>query len=1097
MSLTTYVQAREAIEQTTRDTRCISSLATAQWLLGERTGSHLNSWACPQSVSAAGLLSPLLDVYDINRAALRAAYPEAYDLADRYHTWKMQPLALPLGRQQEAPRQVQLLQKLFVASYDSEVIPFLAIAEALSRLELIRDQRLEDQQAIIRGARVVLLPLLERYGLWELNQYAAERLFEYETSSWHTAISNLVKAAEERRQRVLEEALHLQPILPPGATVTLHQVRPSRIYLHALEHEDIYGRGDTADLLQQEAWRLAIDITVQTQEQCYLALGAVHSLWRPVGNFIKDHIGSPKFNGYQALHILVKINPSSDFSAEVEFFIASEKMRQINAWGRIAELRQQRNATADSNSKVNAWWHHTGHGRQLLANHIIGDYSSPTYVFSPVGEIFELVQLATPIDYAYAVHSSVGNSYGGAIVNERAVAPDFTLANGDIVSIQTGPQGKTPGRANWLGQAKSPQAAKHLRREFSRQMRHTQHGRDLIHKALKEWCARYGVPFAHVCSDSYLSQIAKRWSPGGLESFYAAAASGHVDPEAVASHVISLEMTHRVGYEDGAALVLRPGGVQIAHCCRPTMGEAIVGRFVQQGTKHERVKIHKSDCPMVHDALVTRLIWRKADFKGLYEYAVTGFDRAGILRDVLQPFYESQGYLHKVQAERLPDESAQFYFVVELSDPTAAEQLKEAIAHVPDITECTMRPMTLSPSEVFARRRKLEVINPFHFESPARHKVEFVGRQVELARLKRLIASRSGPNHVVISGAWRVGKTSLLEYIAQHDHNEFGAQAVLVNCHEVPDLSLQTLLQAMMQAIRKRLTPDIDVLGSYQIALGEGDYRDLLHNPLEGFHLFLERVRPMLNAGDSRRLVIMIDEFSDLHDDVKQGKLDRSIFRNLRGLFEREADIVFITVIQAAALHEMQARYHAELLEIAASIHLGSLDDDAIQELLHRRLRLLNLSCDPVTIQRVIREVGGNPYVINILCHSVVEHLWETGETHIENAHINRAIERIMSGQGGIYFAHLTHLLTGSVEAALLRALVLAGPADWCSAPHLAAEAAFPTAVTLAETESALDRLMAKGLVCRQAGAETGAMYKIQIPLFARWLMESDAGQRR
>lgn len=1073
--------------------RFISSSIEKQQALAERMRDHLAEWACPAELADAGRLIPLLETNEINLGALPTPRGPAYELAAGYQQWKRSPLPLAPGRQQESPWSTQLLQKLFIASYEDETIPFLAMAELLSRLELIEQQSPDTQPIIVRSVRVALLPMLERYGLWELNRYATKLLFEHEDAAKRTTILNLVKASEERRQRVLEEALRLQSILPAGASVALHQVRPSRIYLNALNHEEIYGKEDATELLQQKASRLAIDITVQTKEACYLALGAVHQLWRPVGNYVKDHIGSPKFNGYQALHILVNISPTPDFSAEVEFFIASQEMRHVNAWGRIAEYRRQRQDPAWSEEgKAKAWWHHAEDCRRLLARHVVGDYSSPTYVFSPLGEIFELVQYATPLDYAFAVHSRVGHSYGGAKVNGRAVDTDFTLANGDIVKIKTGPHEKMSGRAKWLGQVKSGPAAKHLRREFSRQIRHTQRGRDLVHKSLKEWCARYGIKFSDVREESHLIQTARRWSVGDLEAFYAAVASGRVDPEAVANHIISLEMTHRVGYEDGSPLTLRPGGMQIAHCCRPTIDEAIVGRFTQPGTKYERVKIHRADCPMVRKTQVRPLIWRKADFKGLYEYVAHGFDREGILIDVLRPFYDFNTYLHKVQAERLPDESAQFYCLAELSDPSIAQKIKTSLDGVADITECTMRPLTLSPSEVFARRRKLEVVNPFHYELPARHKVEFVGRQTELSKLKRLLVAKATTNRIIIAGPWRVGKSSLLEYIAEHDQSEFGAAAVLIDCHRIPNLSLETLLGEIMQAVRERLAPEMDALGAYQIALGEDDYRDLFSNPLEGFHRFLQRARPLVNAGRNRRLVIMIDEFSDLYDDERNGKLDSAIFRNLRGLFEREADIIFITVVQTAALHQMSTQYRAELLELATPIYLGSLDDDSIQELLHRRLRLLDLSCDEATIHRVISEVGGNPYVANILCHSVVEHLMETGETTVEPQHIDRAIGEIMNSHGGVYFAHLTELLTTHTERALLKAFALAEPGVWQSLPEATEGASFRDHTVQSEIEGAIDHLLSKGLLASNDRKGIEAGYRVQIPLFARWLRETN-----
>ena len=1084
-----YQRDKAAIEHAVApETRYISPFIESRWPMAEAMWQRLVDWACPVDWVTAALLIPLLDDETLEPTGLRHALPGAYELAINYRAWKRRPLPIAPGRQQEAPLHIQRLQKLFLACYDGDTIPMLAIAEILARLDALAQYSPEAQQGIIRTTRVVLLPMLERYGLWELSHHATQRLFEHDTSARPAAIVNLVTTGEERRRRVLEEALRLQPLLPAGTTIALHPVRPARVLLNALNNEEAYGQEEAADRLQREATRLAIDITAPDQEACYLALGAVHQQWRPVGNYIKDHVGSPKFNGYQAIHILVNVNPTPDFSAEVEFFIASREMREINAWGRIAEFRRQQRAPgADDDRPARAWWHRAADSRRLLAQHPIGAYSSPTCVFSPLGEVYQLVQHATPVDYAFAVHSSVGHAYSGAVVNGRAVDTDFVLANGDIVNIQIGTATKTIDRAGWLAQVKSDLAAKQLRREYSRHIRHTQRGRDLIQKSLKTWCARYGLNFSDLREESYLIQVARRWSLGDLAAFYAAVASGRIEPEAVANHIVSLEMTHRVGHENGASLGLRPGRLQIAHCCRPALGDAIVGRFSQPATKHERVKVHKADCPMIRGVPVVPLTWRAVDYKGLYEYIATGDDREGILIDVLQPFYAHSAYLHRVRAERLRDESAQFELLVELRDPALAETIERAVRGVADIADCTKRPLTLSPREVFARRRKLENVNPFHYNLPARHKGEFVGRLAELTRVKQLLATPGAANHIVVSGPWKVGKTSLLQYLAEYDRVEFGAVAVMIDCNRIPQRSLETVLDEIMRAIGDRLAPEMDALGSYQLALGEDDYRYFHANPLEGFHRFLQRVRPMLNAGHGRRLVIMIDEFSNLYDDVRQGKLDGDIFRNLRGLFEREADVTFITVIQAAAIHHMTHQYRAELLESAELIRLGALDDDAVRGWLQRKLKQLELNCDQSILQRVMEEIGGNPYIANVLCNAVVKHVWETGATTVEAKHIDHGIEDMLSGHGDIYFGHLTVLLSDALERALLQELCRNGPGTWQSARDVLTGATLAPPAEPPDVERALDRLLSKGLLGSAAG---NTLYKIQIPLFARWLRE-------
>lgn len=1054
----------------------------------EAAAAYLVEWSYSPNLAIAMLLSPLLDDGNWEPEVFQELVPEAYALAGEYQVWKRLVPSLPSGRTRETPPPMQRLQKLFLASYQNEAIAFMAIAEMLSQLDQIPVQGIESKQAIIRDAEVVLLPILERYGLWALHRHVTERVFEHSVSNKRATITELVNAGEERRQRILDEVTQrLQPLLPQDASVRLHPLSPARLFHRALSYEEQNSIEDAQEMLHRAATRLMIDVVVDSEPQCYVALGATHQIWRPISTHFNDHIGSPRFNGYRAIHTLVNVNPAPDFSANVGFLICSREMERINLWGRIEENRR-----GQQEPRVNAWWNRIDNYLRLLEIHTMGQYSDPTYVFSPHGEIYELVRYATPLDFAFAVHSDLGSTFRGAIVNGQAVDPDFTLANGDIVTVVTGPTNGASSRASWLSHVRSASAAKHLRREFSRQRSHTNKGRELINNALKRWCDEYGISFSEVRQESYLIQIAKRWSIGDLESFYTAVASGHIEPEAIANHIISLELSHRIGYQDGTPLTVRYGRMRIAHCCRPSINDDIVGRFTQPDTKHERVKIHRADCPNVKGVPVQALSWREVDYKGLYEYVATGYDRKGVLIDVLDPFYGYGAYLHKVQAERLRDETAQFILLAELGDPNAAKLIESNVKSLSEIVDCTMRPLTLSPKEMYGRKKKLGAKNPFHYNLPARKKFEFVGRQAELQRLKELIAAREEWNQVVVRGPWKVGKSSLLEYVAEHDQAEFDAVAVLVDCHKIPNLSLQTLLEEVIRKIGERIEQNVELLGSYQIALGTNDFHRFPSNPIEGFSRFLRHVRPVLDSGERKRLVIMIDEFSDLYDDVRQGKIDSSIFRNLRGLFERELDVMFVMVVQAAAFNQMQEQESmgAELLERAQVIPLGSLDDESIQDLLHRRIRLLDLYCGPEALRRVLLETGGNPYVANILCHAIVENLKETGETEVTLDQIDHAIEEILGGHGATYFRHLTSLVGNQSEKALLR-ILSNNELPAYSMEDIGKHVPFRNDLSLADMDRALGNLLVKGLLSGQSRDEANLTFRLQIPLFARWLRES------
>jgi hypothetical protein len=376
-----------------------------------------------------------------------------------------------------------------------------------------------------------------------------------------------------------------------------------------------------------------------------------------------------------------------------------------------------------------------------------------------------------------------------------------------------------------------------------------------------------------------------------------------------------------------------------------------------------------------------------------------------------------------------------------------------------------------------------------------------VGRDNELDSIKRYISQDEQGGPIIVHGPWRIGKTSFLRYIGQYDRSDFNSISVFVDCHRIPNLRLETLLERIAEEVSSRMRKETDLLGAPHLAFGPEDRESLSADPMAGFRKYLRRVLRVLNAERAPRLTIMIDEFSDLYDDVREGRLDGTVFRNLGALIQGEPEVAFILVVQVAAMQEVQFAHGkgAGLLETARFLSLGSLTSESVGDLLARRTQAAGLSFEEEAIAGVLRLCGGNPYLLNTMCYLMVERIRETGEHAIRVCHLEPAIREFFRQYGEVYFSHLCELIKDRLEWQIIRALAEVEEEVWTEESTIshsigcrAVNGSF-----VSEIPGILTKLVDMGfLATTHSAGHTLGQYRIQAPLFARWLMARGAALR-
>ncbi|MCB0976992.1 MAG: bifunctional (p)ppGpp synthetase/guanosine-3',5'-bis(diphosphate) 3'-pyrophosphohydrolase, partial [Acidimicrobiales bacterium] len=446
---------------------------------------------------------------------------------------------------------------------------------------------------------------------------------------------------------------------------------------------------------------VGIRVLVDSMRDCYAALGSIHSTWRPVQGRFKDYVAMPKFNLYQSLHTTV-IGPQGK---PLEVQLRTYEMHHRAEHG-VAAHFAYKGGSADELAWLNRivdWQQETSDPAQFMET-LKGDLDQDeVYVFTPKGKVVTMTRGATPIDFAYAIHTEVGHACVGARVNGRLVALSHELSSGDTCEIFTSKvEGTGPSR-DWLQIAKTPRAANKIRQWFSRERREDarENGREDLQKQLR----REGLPTQKL-PPSLIAEVAAGFNYADVDSLYAAIGEHHVSPEAVVGRISKLLRSGDPAREEQLPTTVnrarsirsnRPGVgvhveglddvlVRLSRCCTPVPGDEIIG-FVTRG---RGVSVHRADCSNAaslqagqRDRLI-EVEWDE-DFAGgsfVAAIEVKAIDRPNLLRDVSIVLAEAHVNLLSGNLIAAGDRTASMRFEFESGDTTHLSTVLAAIRQI-------------------------------------------------------------------------------------------------------------------------------------------------------------------------------------------------------------------------------------------------------------------------------------------------------------------------------------------------------------------------------------------------------------------------------
>jgi guanosine-3',5'-bis(diphosphate) 3'-pyrophosphohydrolase len=431
---------------------------------------------------------------------------------------------------------------------------------------------------------------------------------------------------------------------------------------------------------------LAVRVQVDTIPECYHAMGVVHNLWHPIPGSFDDYIANPKPNGYQSLHTAVLYKGTTP----LEIQIRTREMHRVAEFGVAAHWRYKEGDKKDIEVEERiGWlrqlidWHRELSGAEEFLESVKTDiFNDQVFVFTPKGEIKDLPKGATPIDFAYRVHTELGNRCIGAKVNSRLVALDYQLRNGEVVEIMVSKKDKGPSR-DWLspnlGYVQSSHAREKIRQWFKKQERaeNIERGREMMDKELKH----LGLKL------SEREDLAKLFKYDNMEDFLAAIGYGDLSVQTIALKLASQQEPPKAASEvvikpsSMAVQVLGVGSLltNLAQCCHPVPGDPIVGYV----TRSRGITVHRQDCyNILHEDEKERLVqveWGMTGNCYPVSIQVEAMDRVGLVRDISTILAEEKVNITSMTVTEHDDRTTSLFFNLETSGITQLSRLMSKI----------------------------------------------------------------------------------------------------------------------------------------------------------------------------------------------------------------------------------------------------------------------------------------------------------------------------------------------------------------------------------------------------------------------------------
>ena len=606
---------------------------------------------------------------------------------------------IPFENKEEA--QAENIRKMILAmSHDMRVL-MVKLADRQHNMSTLDFQKAHKQKRIAQETMDIYAPLANRLGLYMLKRNLEDLSFKYLRPDVFNQIDHWLDKHQVVEKHIIDKVVGLIRDLLASNHIQ------GQVYGRIKHKYSIYKKMQSQSLTLDEMHDImAFRVLVKDIKDCYAVLGLVHSQWRPVHGRFKDYISMPKANGYQSLHTTV-IGPEGERS---EIQIRTEDMHRQAEHGVAAHWLYKEKGRVNSKDLEQFSWlreifERQGDetdSREFMHALKMDLFKDEVYVYTPAGDVKELPEGATPLDFAFLIHTKVGQHCAGAKVNGRLMPLSTELKNGDIVEIVTDPA-RNPNR-DWLKLVKTAKARSRIQRYLRTEERAhaVALGRDMLEKEGRKVSLNVGKAL----KEGHLALVAQEMNFESVDDLIAAVGYAHLTPRKILNRLYAVLHPNEAAPAAPAApsvkeskeeAVRKTEGVGIsgvdgvlmrfAKCCNPVPGDPIIG-YISRGMG---VSVHRADCPNVANMEPERLIsvhWDGAEEKP-YEAGIFIIAKnvQGVLAEVAQVLAKNNVNITGLNMDNMVDGRAKLRFTVEVRDATQLYQLIEAIRALPSILE--------------------------------------------------------------------------------------------------------------------------------------------------------------------------------------------------------------------------------------------------------------------------------------------------------------------------------------------------------------------------------------------------------------------------
>ena len=592
-------------------------------------------------------------------------------------------------------KQAENFRKMLLSMADDIRVVLIKLADRLHNMRTLEHLGQAKRHAIAEETLEIYAPLANRLGIGWIKNELEDLCLKHLKPDVYEVLRTRVAKRDEDRQQYIQEVIELvtQALQEHGLPGQVYG-RPKHLY-------GIYQKMNKQSISFEEVYDLtALRIVTDTKMNCYALVGVIHSLWRPVPGRFKDYIAIPKSNLYQSIHTTV-VGPKGE---HVEFQIRTEEMHRVAECGIAAHWKyKEQGRVTDRDSKTFGWlhqfveWHRDlPDNRQFMDSVKLDLFHDVVYVFTPKGIVKELPRGSTPVDFAYAIHTEVGDHCVGAKVNGKIVPLKHQVESGDTIEILTSPT-QTPHK-DWLKFVRTSRAKTKIKHwiKIEEQKRSLEIGRRLLESEFR----RHGMAPAQMLKSSELAAAARQAGYDTTDELIASVGFGHLPTanvmEKLAASSASLVPEKRAtpstrkavaGKSDDKGVKVKGARdvlMQLSRCCNPVPGDRILGYI----TRGRGLTIHAVDCPNLEalDYDRERLVeveWDSATpSTHAVKISVMAVDKTGVLANVSSAIAECRANISRAEIATREDRKAVLDFIVEISGTDHLDQVLKAIERV-------------------------------------------------------------------------------------------------------------------------------------------------------------------------------------------------------------------------------------------------------------------------------------------------------------------------------------------------------------------------------------------------------------------------------